>query len=133
MVSNGLRHGAARLAIGALGLAVVIVPASRLYAGQTQNATAPASTAAAPSAATIAKGRDLFNNWGCGGCHALTDANANAHIGPSFDGDTNLTKDFVVNRVTNGQGAMPAFGGQLSDQEIADLAYYISKVQKKKE
>ena len=43
----------------------------------------------------------------------------------------NLTETFIVSRVTNGQGAMPAFGGQLTDKEIADLAYYIAHVQKK--
>jgi mono/diheme cytochrome c family protein len=31
----------------------------------------------------------------------------------------------VVDRVTNGTGAMPSFKGQLSDQEIADVAQYV--------
>ncbi len=33
--------------------------------------------------------------------------------------------------MNNGQGAMPAFGGQLTPKEIADVAYYIAHVTKK--
>jgi mono/diheme cytochrome c family protein len=70
----------------------------------------------------------MFNTWGCSACHVLKDADATGHVGPSLDGDANLTQTFLVNRITNGQGAMPAFGGQLSDAEIAQLASYIAKV-----
>mmetsp|Transcript_18860 Transcript_18860/g.58047 ORF Transcript_18860/g.58047 Transcript_18860/m.58047 type:complete len:144 (+) Transcript_18860:292-723(+) len=31
----------------------------------------------------------------------------------------------VVTQVTNGKNAMPAFGGRLSDEEIADVASYV--------
>jgi mono/diheme cytochrome c family protein len=31
----------------------------------------------------------------------------------------------VVDRVTNGSGAMPAFEGQLSEQQINDVAAYV--------
>ena len=34
----------------------------------------------------------------------------------------------MVDRVTNGAGAMPAFEGQLSEQQIADVAAYVSSV-----
>jgi mono/diheme cytochrome c family protein len=34
----------------------------------------------------------------------------------------------VVDRVTNGQGQMPPFGGTLSEQQIADVAAYVSSV-----
>lgn len=82
-------------------------------------------------ATRIAAGRELFNNWSCNACHALSDAKAAGAVGPSLDGDANLTEEFIIGRVANGQGAMPAFGGQLSDKEIADLAYYLTKVAKK--
>jgi mono/diheme cytochrome c family protein len=36
-----------------------------------------------------------------------------------------MTRDFVISRVANGQGAMPGFGGLMSDEEIAVLADYI--------
>ena len=92
----------------------------------------PAATAGAPtddaSVARIKKGRELFANWGCSSCHALKDADADGHVGPAFDGNKGLTEAFITDRVTNGQGPMPAFGGQLTDKEIADLAFYIDKV-----
>lgn len=127
---------AAGLGFTAIMLAVAALPASGLLTGQAiaaEDATDAAAAHAAMPAATldasrIAKGRDLFTSWSCNACHTLADAKANGAVGPSFDGDTNLTEDFVTGRVTNGQGAMPAFGGQLSKEEIADLAYYVTKV-----
>ncbi len=91
--------------------------------------TAPA--AATDPAAVKEKGRELFATWGCASCHSLADADATGHVGPSFDGDANLTKAFVIDRVTNGQGPMPAFGGQLTDEEINILAQYLVQVHKK--
>ncbi len=34
----------------------------------------------------------------------------------------------VVERVTNGAGAMPSFSDSLSEQDIADVAAYVSSV-----
>ena len=36
--------------------------------------------------------------------------------------------ELVVDRVTNGMGAMPSFKGQLDDQQIQDVAAYVSSV-----
>jgi mono/diheme cytochrome c family protein len=67
-------------------------------------------------------GKELFAS---GGCHVLADAGAAGEVGPSLDGNTALTEALVVARVTNGQGAMPAFGDQLDEEEIADITAYI--------
>lgn len=75
--------------------------------------------------ADLAQGRQLFNDWSCGSCHVLNDAGGTGHVGPSLDGNDAMTKEFVVNLVANGQGAMPGFGGLMSDEEIAVLADYI--------
>jgi mono/diheme cytochrome c family protein len=71
-----------------------------------------------------AAGRQLFTDWGCASCHALKDAGASGHIGPALDGAP-LTKEVTVSRITNGQGAMPSFGGLMTDEEIETLASYI--------
>jgi mono/diheme cytochrome c family protein len=81
---------------------------------------------AKPSAAVEA-GRELFNTWSCSACHTLTDAGSQGAVGPSLD-NPKLTHDFIVNRVTNGQGPMPSFGGQISDADIGKLADYIVMV-----
>jgi mono/diheme cytochrome c family protein len=84
-----------------------------------------AAPAPADPAARIAQGRDLFANYGCGGCHSLADACAMGRVGPPLDGDANLTEALVGDRVTNGSGPMPSFGGQMSGEEIAAVAAYV--------
>ena len=88
----------------------------------------PPPASASDAAGNIDKGRQVFSDFGCGSCHSLGDAGATGHVGPSLDGDPNLTEALIVGRVTNGQGPMPAFGGQLSQDEIAALAAYVMKV-----
>lgn len=119
--------GAARAAL----VATAAVAALALTSGPSAAQGGAAGAAPAPAGDQIAKGRDLFANYGCGSCHTLADAGATGHVGPSLDGDTNLTQAFVVDRVTNGQGAMPAFAGQMTPAEIAAVAAYVTKVASK--
>jgi mono/diheme cytochrome c family protein len=106
--------------------AAVPAPSSAPAASGAPAAAAPSSAPAAAST-DIDKGRDIFANYGCGNCHTLGDAGATGHVGPAFDGNANLSQDFIVDRVTNGQGMMPSFAGQLSADEINALANYIMK------
>ena len=46
------------------------------------------------------------------------------NIGPNLD-EAKPDHDLVVERVTNGTGAMPSFEGQLSEQEIQNVAAYV--------
>jgi mono/diheme cytochrome c family protein len=129
-VSRG-SAGIAKSAIGVLGIALAAAAVAGVSVAQTQPAApaaAPAPTAApAAPASDLDKGRDIFANYGCGNCHTLGDAGATGHVGPAFDGNGNLTQDFIVDRVTNGQGMMPSFAGQLSADEIKAVANYIMK------
>jgi mono/diheme cytochrome c family protein len=84
--------------------------------------------ACAAAADNSDKGKELFVTWGCGNCHVLADAGAAGQVGPSLDGNPNLTAALVVNRITYGQGGMLAYGGQLSEEDIADIAAYIVRV-----
>ncbi|HYD25284.1 MAG TPA: cytochrome c [Croceibacterium sp.] len=85
----------------------------------------PALQPAAASASLRAQGLALFNSFSCGACHAFADAGASGAVGPSLD--RHLAVRAVVDTVTDGRGAMPAFGGQMSDAEILALATYISQ------
>jgi mono/diheme cytochrome c family protein len=69
-------------------------------------------------------GKAVFASAGCGGCHTLEDANSSGGIGPNLD-ESQPDLELVVDRVTNGQGAMPSFKGQLSEQQINDVAAYV--------
>ena len=62
---------------------------------------------------------------GCGGCHTYEEAGSTGTVGPSFD-ETDTPMDEAVETITNGRGAMPAFGDQLSEQEIRDVAAFVS-------
>jgi cytochrome c6 len=71
-------------------------------------------------------GKEIFVGvGGCGSCHTLADAGTSGSIGPNLD-DAAPSFELAVDRVTNGQGAMPSFSGQLTEQQIADVAAYVS-------
>jgi cytochrome c6 len=75
-----------------------------------------------------AAGREVFlGPSNCGSCHALSDAETSGTIGPNLD-ESQPSFDLAVDRVTNGQGAMPSFSGSLTEQEINDVAAYVSTV-----
>ena len=71
-------------------------------------------------------GKAVFTSAGCVGCHTLADAGATGTVGPNLD-EAKPDNELVVTRVTKGQGAMPAFAGQLTDQQIADVAAYVTQ------
>ena len=66
----------------------------------------------------------MFASAGCGGCHTLEAAGSSGNVGPNLD-DAEPDAALTADRVTNGQGAMPAFGDQLSEQQIADVVAYV--------
>jgi mono/diheme cytochrome c family protein len=72
-------------------------------------------------------GKMVFTSAGCTGCHTLADAGATGNVGPNLD-DAKPPAELVVDRVTNGKGAMPSFKGQLSEQDIENVAAYVSSV-----
>jgi mono/diheme cytochrome c family protein len=79
-----------------------------------------------PAEGDAAAGKEVFvGAGGCGSCHTLADAGTSGSIGPNLD-DSQPSFDLAVDRVTNGSGAMPAFEGQLSGQQITDVATYVS-------
>ena len=70
-------------------------------------------------------GEAVFATAGCGSCHTLAAAGSNGTVGPSLD-DTKPEKELVVDRVTNGQGAMPSFADTLSPAEIQAVADFVT-------
>lgn len=73
-------------------------------------------------------GKAIFTGTaGCGGCHTLSDAGTSGAVGPNLDA-VKPAYDKVVTQVTNGGGAMPAFKGTLTEQQIQDVAAYVSSV-----
>ena len=51
-------------------------------------------------------------------------AGTSGQIGPNLD-QSQASLDPIVEQVTNGGGGMPAFAGQLSDDEIQAVSQYV--------
>ena len=63
---------------------------------------------------------------GCTGCHTLADAGSTGTVGPNLD-DAMPSFELAYDRVTNGQGGMPSFKGQLSEAQIEAVATFVSE------
>ena len=81
------------------------------------------TTPAAPP--VNAAGKAVFLTAGCSGCHTLKAAGAAGTVGPNLD-VKKPSRARVVDRVTNGKGQMPSFKGQLTPQQISDVADFVS-------
>jgi len=92
---------------------------------ETETETAPTGVQGDPVA-----GKEVFLSIAsppCASCHTLSDAGSTGTVGPNLD-DASPSYDKVVEQVTEGGSVMPAFGGTLSEQQIADVAAYVSSV-----
>ena len=95
---------------------------------ETETTETETTTTAPPAEGDPAAGKEVFlGAAACGGCHTLADAGASGTVGPNLD-DSQPSVELVVDRVTNGQGGMPSFSSTLSEQQIADVAAYVSSV-----
>ena len=63
-------------------------------------------------------GKDIFyNKEACVNCHILNAADG---------GNNQLSKEHVINIVTNGYGVMPAYKDKLTEKEIEAVAIFVS-------
>ena len=79
----------------------------------------------APPEGGAADGKSIFASAGCAGCHTLAAAGSTGNVGPNLD-EAKPSLDLAVDRVTNGQGGMPSFKGQLSDEQIQAVAKFVA-------
>ena len=100
--------------------------ATTTAATTTAATTAPAATttAAAAPQGDPAAGKAVFASAGCAACHTLAAAGSSGNVGPNLD-TTKPPLALVLDRVTNGKGAMPPFKGRLQDAQIQDVAAYV--------
>ena len=131
--SPAMRRAAALLAVLALTAGVAgcggeeeVSPTPETIIGTLPEETTGETTGGGTSTleGDPAAGEAIYASAGCGGCHTLEAAGSSGTVGPNLD-ETQPDFELAVDRVTNGAGAMPAFEGQLSEQEIADVAAYV--------
>ncbi|MGH3109373.1 MAG: c-type cytochrome [Gaiellaceae bacterium] len=92
----------------------------------TETTDTETTTGEEPTEGDPVAGKDVFlGAGGCGACHTFADAGTSGTIGPNLD-DSAPSFELAVDRVTNGAGAMPSFSGTLSEQDIANVAAYVS-------
>jgi|TARA_B100001939_G_scaffold282653_1_gene251742 cytochrome c6 len=60
----------------------------------------------------------FYNKEACVNCHILNAADG---------GNNQLSKEHVINIVTNGYGVMPAYKDTLTEKEIEAVAIFVSK------
>jgi cytochrome c oxidase subunit 2 len=111
-------------------------------AGQKAAAQQPAAAPGAPPD-EMAQGRQIFVQTGCGGCHALGDANAAGQVGPGLDGigtraaaalPGQSVEEYIRNAIVKPndfvvagyQPIMPgAYGTMLSEADLDALVRYL--------
>lgn len=71
-------------------------------------------------------GRAVYEAQGCGGCHILEAAGSTGTAGPNLD-ESEPSFDEAVEQVRNGGGGMPAFKDQLSEEQIRNVAAFVSE------
>jgi mono/diheme cytochrome c family protein len=133
------RSAAAALVIVGLSLAAAGCLDGESTTATPETVVGPVATAPSPDASLPAlklkgdatAGKQVFASAGCTGCHTLKDAGATGAVGPNLD-EKKPPFELVATRVSLGKGQMPAFskakGGQLDDQQIADVSEYVSTV-----
>jgi mono/diheme cytochrome c family protein len=76
------------------------------------------------SSSALVAGEEVFDTT-CSSCHTLAAAGTHGTVGPNLD-ELGPSKGLVEHQVTNGGGGMPAFGGSLSEEEIENVAEFVS-------
>jgi mono/diheme cytochrome c family protein len=104
----------------------VVSPAPKTVVGSLPKPNVEPATPAFKLKGDPTAGKAIFTSAGCVACHTLADANATGTVGPNLD-DAKPDYRLATARVTLGKAAMPSFKGQLSTQQIADVAAYVVK------
>lgn len=98
-------------------------------AGTTSDAPAATQTQPQTTRTAPAQGPDgaaVYESAGCGNCHTLAAANSTGNVGPNLD-DAQADFASVRSQVENGGGGMPAFGGDLSEEEIDAVSRFVAE------
>jgi mono/diheme cytochrome c family protein len=74
-------------------------------------------------------GSEVFASAGCGNCHVLEAAGSTGTVGPNLD-EADPDFEEAVAQIKSGGGGMPAYEGQLSEEEIANVAAFVTEARR---
>jgi mono/diheme cytochrome c family protein len=117
---------AAAAVLAGCGAEGVVTPTPETVVGSVPKAAPAPATPAFKLKGDPAKGAPIFKSAGCVSCHTLKAAGSTGTVGPNLD-QAKPDYRLATARITLGKGVMPSFKGQLSDQQIADVAAYVVK------
>jgi mono/diheme cytochrome c family protein len=117
---------AAALLLAGCGSEGVVAPVPVKVVGTLPKPTVEPVTPAFKLKGDPVAGKKIFLQAGCKSCHTLADAGATGTVGPNLD-QAKPDYRLATARVTLGKGGMPSFKGQLTPQQIADVAAYVVK------
>jgi mono/diheme cytochrome c family protein len=115
--------GADADSVAAYVASVAALPVRR-QPGGTTTGEGGGTTTGEGEAGEAPDGEAIFAEAGCGGCHVLEAAGTSGTVGPNLD-ESQPPKELVIERVTNGMGAMPAFKDSYSAEQIEAVADYV--------
>lgn len=125
LVRGQIAYPVTETATGAPGMPANLVTGADAAAVAAYVAAAAGAERAPTDAeeAVPAEPRELFVQQ-CGTCHVLAAAGTTGTIGPNLD-ETRPPLDRSIRQITEGGGGMPAFGDQLTEEQIRALAEFI--------
>ena len=125
MFTQSSHTGRKRLMRRASVLAVLAAALAIAATARDGDTTEASTTTSATGSGDAAAGKEVFASAGCGGCHTFSAAGSSGSVGPNLD-DASPSYDHVVTQVTEGGGAMPSFKDELTEQQIQDVAAFVS-------
>jgi cytochrome c6 len=126
VVLISLAAAAAAALLAGCGAEGVVSPTPVTVIGSLPKPTLEPATPAFKLTGDPVAGKALFLKSGCISCHTLADAHSTGTVGPNLD-QAKPDYRLATARVTLGKSVMPSFKGQLSAQQIADVASYVVK------
>lgn len=126
VTKKGQKAQVVAFTIGGLGsIGGRVAPKIRTKVQQETAAKAEGTKAEGGESAAL-DGKALFVA-NCAGCHTLAAAGTSGTSGPNLD-ELKPSAAVTAKQVTNGGGAMPAFKGTLSPEEIDAISEYVASV-----
>jgi len=71
-------------------------------------------------------GAAVYDAAGCANCHIYEPAGSTGTVGPNLD-ESDVDFQGAVEQITSGGGGMPAYEGQLSQEEIENVAAFVTQ------